>query len=230
MRIGIVVGMRAEAACAAAPSAALPEPLRPLLFTAGSEPGRAHEGARELLAEGASALLSFGVAGGLDPALLPGDAVLASVVIAPDGTRFPTEPGWRKSLEAHLAGRARVGALSGSDRMIATRAEKLELARASAALAVDMESHQVARAARAAGVPFMALRVILDPASGELPWVAEGGIGHAGERRALAVLTRLLVRPWELRRLLALAGQSRRAHAALGSLAAQLGPAFGFLV
>ena len=77
MAIGIVVGMVAEAVPAAAPSAALAAPLRPRVFVAGRRPGRAQEGARQLLAEGATALLSFGVAGGLDPALRPGDAVLA---------------------------------------------------------------------------------------------------------------------------------------------------------
>jgi len=228
MRIGIVVGMRAEAACVAASRAVSAEASGPLVCVAGRVPGRAEAGAAKLLAEGASALLSFGVAGGLDPALAPGDAVLASAVLAPDGSRLETAAGWRQSLAARLGGRVRVGTFAGSDRMVATRAEKLALARASAALTVDMESHQVARAARQAGVPFAALRVILDSASRELPWAALAGLGPEGERRPLLVLARLLLRPWELPRLLALAGDSRRAHAVLGRLAAELGPSFGF--
>ena len=93
-----------------------------------------------------------------------------------------------------------------------------------------MESHQVARAAVAAGVPFMALRVIVDAAGRDLPWSALAGLAPDGTARPLAVLARLLLRPWELPRLLALAGDSRSALAALGRLAADLGPAFGLLV
>ncbi|HUI17477.1 MAG TPA: hypothetical protein VL244_07420 [Alphaproteobacteria bacterium] len=230
MRIGIVVGMAAEAAEAAAPSAALAASLRPLVFVAGRRPGRAQEGARQLLAQGAAALLSFGVAGGLDPTLKPGDAVLASAVTAPDGMAIETDPNWRRRLERQLAGRAREGAIAGADRMIATRAEKAALARTSRALAVDMESHQVARAAAAAGVPFMALRVIVDGAERDLPRAALAGLAPDGTTRPFAVVARLLLRPWELPRLAALAGDSRRALAALGRLAADLGPAFGLLV
>ena len=230
MRIGIVVGMAAEAVEAEAPSASLAAPLRPLVFVAGRRPGRAHEGARHLLAEGAAALLSFGVAGGLDAALRPGDAVLASAVMTPDGRRIETDPDWRQELAQRLAGRARVGAIAGADRMVATRVEKAALARASAALAVDMESHHVARAAAAAGVPFAALRVIVDGAGRDLPWAALAGLAPDGRQHPFAVLARLLLRPWELPRLLALAGDSRRAFAALGRLAADLGPAFGLFV
>ena len=230
MAIGIVVGMVAEAVEAAAPSAPLAAPLRALVFVAGRRPGRAHEGARQLLAEGATALLSFGVAGGLDPALRPADAVLASAVAAPDGTLIETDPNWRQELAKQLAGRARMGAIAGADRMVRTRAEKAALARTSGAVAVDMESHQVARAATAAGVPFMALRVIVDGAGRDLPWAALAGLAPDGKARPLAVLARLLLRPWELPRLLSLARDNRLALAALGRLAADLGPAFGLLV
>jgi len=230
MRIGIVVGMVAEAERALAPAASLPEPLRPLIFIAGGCAGRAYRGACELLRAGASALLSFGVAGGLDPALETGDAVLASEVVLPDGAHLESDPRWQRSLTVALAGRARVGGIAGRDMMVATRAGKETLASRTGAVAVDMESHEVARAAAEAGVPFMALRVILDPLGGQLPWAALVGLAPDGRRRALPVLARLLLRPWELPRLIALARDDRRALAALGRLAADLGPAFGFLV
>src|SRR5205814_444284 len=50
----------------------------------------------------------------------------------------------------------------------ATEVEKLALARPGA-LAVDMESYPVARAAAAAGIPWLAIRAIVDPLRSSLP-------------------------------------------------------------
>ncbi len=230
MRIGVVVGMAAEAAAAAAPSAALAAARRPLLFVSGARPERAYEGAKALLAQGAGALLSFGLAGGLDSELASGDALLASLIVLPDGRRLETSAAWRRSLAAALGARAREGSIAGREEAAATAAAKAALAQSSGAQAVDMESHGVARAAHEAGVPFMALRVILDPAGRALPQAALAGLAPDGTSRVLPVLFRLLLRPAELPQLLALARDHRRALAVLGRLAADLGPAFGFLV
>ena len=232
-RIGIVAGMLAEAERASAATAAAPERQPPLVFVSGASSARAYQGARDLTRQGAEALLSFGLAGGLDPTLIAGDVVLASAVMLPEGMRVETDAAWRNGLARVLDGRGRAvatGAIAGADHIIATQAEKAALRLRTGAVAVDMESHAVARAAREAGVPLMAIRVILDPAGRALPSAALSGIGPDGRTRTLPVICRLLMKPWEGPALAALLRANREALEALGSLAVDLGPAFGFRV
>ncbi len=81
-RLGVVTGMVAEARCRPPPGDAIEAAF------SGGDPARALSGAARLVAEGARALLSFGIAGGLDPALDPGDLVVADTVVAPGGERW----------------------------------------------------------------------------------------------------------------------------------------------
>lgn len=229
-RIGIIVGMTAEAERVAA--AGHPAADRPLVFVAAADARRAREGARLLLDQGIQGLFSFGLAGGLEPALGTGAVVLADAAVSPEGVRLETDAAWLRRLASLLAHYPRVtlGGIAGAERAVATTAEKAALRQLTGAVAVDMESLAAARAARDAGVPFMALRVILDPAGATLPSSALAGLGPDGRARALPVLARLLSRPWEVPSLLALGRDNRRALAVLGRLAADLGPAFGFRV
>src|SRR5512135_2689308 len=89
--------MVAEARCLG--TAGLPDAL---VYCSGASPIRAAAGAAALIAQGATVLVSFGLAGGLDPALRPGDLMLADSVILPDGGRIETDRTWR----ARLAGPA----------------------------------------------------------------------------------------------------------------------------
>jgi len=230
-RVGVVTGMRAEADSASAPAKTLPPDRQPLVFASGANAERAYEGARGLVAKGARALLSFGLSGALDPALSCGDIVLAETVILADGSRVATDAAWRAALSGSRSGGGLIsGAIVGRDRVVATPRAKAELRLRTGAVAVDMESHAVAVAAQATGVPFMALRVVLDAADQAIPWSVLAGIGPDGRSRALPVAAHLLVRPWEIADLLALARANRRALATLGRLAAELGATFGFLV
>ena len=61
-----------------------------LLVLSGIGPVSAAEGARRLVLSGARALISWGVAGGLDPQLAAGALVLPEAVISPENRVFPT--------------------------------------------------------------------------------------------------------------------------------------------
>lgn len=202
MRLGVVSGLVAEAAC-------LPDGMA--IRCAGPGP-RAAQAAAALLAGGAAALVSFGVAGGLSRKLQPGDLVLAETVVLPDGSVLPADPRLRARL-AHLS--CHGGAVVGSDVPVLTPAAKRALRHATGGMAVDMESHVVARAAAAAGVPFLAVRAILDAADEAVPQLALAGMGEDGRSHALPVMAGLLRQPWQLPALLRL---SRRMNAALAGL------------
>ena len=219
-RVGVITGLRAEARCL--------HGLDVLVGCSGARPARARAEAARLLAEGAVGLVSFGLAGGLSPALAPGDLVLADVVVLPDGERIATDPAWRMRVLAAIeagGGTPHQVAVAGSDRLLATSAAKRALFATTGAVAVDMESHAVAEAAQRAGLPFVVLRAIADPADQALPRAATVALGPGGEVRLLAVARALLATPAELPALLRVGRQSRRALAALRRVVLLAGPA-----
>ncbi|MCH8952346.1 MAG: hypothetical protein IID49_09510, partial [Proteobacteria bacterium] len=55
------------------------------IAVSGARPDRAEAEARRLVAGGCRVLLSWGVAGGLDPALRPGELVIPAEIVAEDG-------------------------------------------------------------------------------------------------------------------------------------------------
>src|SRR3954465_12236040 len=120
LRIGAVVGLPVEAAILRI--RARRSVSADFISVAGASAARAEALADGLIARGANALLSFGIAGGIAPELRPGALVLANEVVVQDGTRWPTSAAWRGSIRAQL--KVHEGALAGSDRMIATVAEK----------------------------------------------------------------------------------------------------------
>lgn len=190
MILGVVVGLEAEAVLARR----LGHPVR--VGGATAEGGRRAAGA--LVAGGATHLLSFGLAGGLDPALRPG------AVLVPDRVMVGN-----RCLRCDAALRARLGAgaasgLLHSDVPVAEAAEKRRLFDETGCASVDMESGAVAAAAAAAGLPFAVLRAVCDPAERTLPAAARLPLRPDGRVRAGAVAGSILRDPRQLPALVAL--------------------------
>jgi adenosylhomocysteine nucleosidase len=219
--IGIITGLIAEATCLRRAGPSRPDQIPPLVFCAGASPERARDGAERLIAEGVRGLVSFGIAGGLDPALERGGIVLADTVITPGGCRIATHAGWRERALAR-AGKdysVTVAPVAGTDAPVTSAADKRALFEASGAAAVDMESHAVAAAASAAGLPFLVLRAVADPAGRAVPDWALRGLGADGRARALPVLRKLVLSPWEVPALVRLGRDVGAALAALRRVA-----------
>ena len=228
-RLGIVTGLVAEADCIARPTGEWEQAGRPFLYCAGANGERAREGARRLIEDGAQALVSFGMAGGLDPGLEPGALIFADTVQAPDYEPLATSRDWRQGLIALIGNEVpvSVGAVITTARPVASPAAKEALARDTGAIAVDMESHGVGAAAAEADLPFIVVRAVADPARRALPWAALAGVGPDGGRRPLAVLLRLLARPRDIADVVRLAGDSRAALSSLRRVASVALPHFG---
>jgi hopanoid-associated phosphorylase len=191
----IVTGLVQEARIAAGPgmsvicSSSDPQQLRALLTVVDPSTIRG--------------VISFGVAGGLDPALKPGDVVVATEVLAGD-TRWLAGLTLNDELIASVAlGRSRVvrGGLAGVERVLAARSCKAALRLETGAAAVDMESHIAAAYAAEAGLPFAALRVIADPADRALPALAVTAIKANGDIDLRKVLSGVARNPMMLRAL-----------------------------
>ena len=201
MRPGIVVGLAAEArlarglGCAAA-------------IGGGTEAG-AEQAAARLIAGGATALISFGLAGGLDPALRPGTIIVPAAVFA-DGTTLATDPG----LNARLGGTT-AHLLLATAQVLATAAEKQARWTDTGAAAADMESGAVARAAAGHGLPFAVLRAICDPAERDLPPAALAALNHRGAIGLGRVAASVARHPAQIPALLALARDAAAARRAL---------------
>jgi len=179
----------------------------PVEVGGGGEAGAAAAAAR-LIALGVRSLLSFGLAGGLDPALEPGALVVPDVILSVDG-HWPTDP--RLS-----AGLGRVGgALFSGGAVVASVAEKRALHARTGAAAIDLESAAVAQVASRHALPFAALRAICDPASRALPDAALVALDPQGRIGPWRVARAALARPGDIPMLLALATDAARARRAL---------------
>lgn len=227
-RAGFITGLAVEASVLRRQAVSHDPNIGSRIACAGADALRARRMAEDLLEAGANALVSFGIAGGLDPVLGPGDIVLPETVAVPSGSAVVTDAAWRRHLldAAGAQGfRPTGGKLAGSDKAVATVADKRTLFEASRAVAVDMESHAVALAAQAAGVPFLAVRAVIDPADRALPKAVLGSIAPDGRARIGLVTARLVLRPWEVPQVKRLRRDTGAALRALGDLVRALGPA-----
>ncbi|MGH6719129.1 MAG: phosphorylase [Alphaproteobacteria bacterium] len=210
--LGVVTGLRAEARLA--------EDAGLIARVAGGDATCAQACAERLAAEGARVLVSFGLAGGLDPALAPGTLVIADDVI--DGThRRATDPTWTGRLRGVLAG-AVGGAMIGVGVPLATTPAKAAARAATGAVAVDTESHAVARVAQAHGLPFIVVRAIVDGATMALPPAALAALGCDGRIALGRVAASVIARPAQMPGLVRLARAHRRAMASLRRAATAL--------
>lgn len=186
-------------------------------FAGIGEDAAAHT-ARALVDAGASALVSWGMAGGLAPTLTAGSICIPQEVIASTGEVISTTPYWHSNVARELKARHGVsdGRLLSSPRVIASAADKARTFRETGAVAVDMESLGVGRVALTCDLPFLVLRVIVDVASDAVPTSA---IAVANNANPLRVAAALLRAPEELMALCRLALRYRAARSTLASLA-----------
>ncbi|HWW79619.1 MAG TPA: hypothetical protein VNY82_08475 [Steroidobacteraceae bacterium] len=192
-----------------------------LLAVSGMGAAAAARSAEALIEEGATALASWGMAGGLDPALAAGTIFLPSEVVSPDGAALETAHDWCERLGAALAALRPVtkGRLLTSRTAIGTPADKATLFRKTGAAAVDMESLAVAEVARSHQLPFIAVRVIVDSAADALPQAVTAAADKEGHLQVWRLIGALARTPADLAPLLRLAGRYRAANRSLAAVA-----------
>lgn len=193
--IGIVTALRAEASCITALRLAVNEAIpvgdQSLLQLSGMGADAARSAAENLCRHGVKGLVSFGVAGALIPGLKPGDLILPHTIHA--GDLLPVDAEWRGRLRQKLPADLTVidGIIASSATTVTNEQAKRELAKATGASTVDMESAAIATIAAQNGIPFIAVRTIVDPLYFSPPSILLSAIYPDGS-----------VKPWQLTALL----------------------------
>jgi nucleoside phosphorylase len=192
-----------------------------LVVQTGVGPERARAAARGV--PDARGFLSCGCAGALVPWLRPGDVVVASSVVPVEGGRaaqaLPADAGVAASAAA-CGIRVHVGAFVSTPTVLWTAREKASIGVADA-LVVEMEGAALAAEARARGIPFIAVRVVLDVQAQALPAldVLDEATGEIRTGRAAAAVA---LRPWVWPAVARLARQTRVAERSLRAVVAAL--------
>ena len=224
-KIGVVSGLSREAECLNKISRGNGQ--FDTYFGVGAE--RAEKAACDFIDAGATALMSFGIAGGLSEVASAGTVVLADAVINEQEV-YNTDKAWHSRLFAALRDKCPLitGLVAGTDRMVPTSSEKQELFKITKALCCDMESHAVARVAVSNQVPFSIIRAISDPYDRDVPsWVLRN-LTPTGGVRMTALSLQALRRPLSWGKLVGLSQDSNRAFKNLGRVALGLGPNLQF--
>ncbi len=170
-------------------------------------------------------IISFGVCGGLAPDLQPGQWIVASSILFRDEIH-DTDRRWSERLLQLLPG-ARYARIASVDCPL-PHGEPRALFYASTGAAVsDMESHFGARVAAASRLPFVACRVVLNPAHRKLPAAALLKLKQ-GSPDLRAILRYVLAEPGQVRDLMRLAFDAAIAKACLRQAKLLLGPNLGF--
>jgi adenosylhomocysteine nucleosidase len=179
---------------------------------------RAAAGARLLIRRfSPQGLVSFGFAGGLTPELTRGTLIIGTEVVCEDGSGK-----WAvasRDLVKQFCAAAdaeelpmQQGRLVSSRYIVADPASKADLRNKSGACAVDMETVGIAEAADETGLPWVAVRAIVDRATDTLPPVCLKMLredGHVATGRLLRMIYRS---PWVLRHIVRLAGDTALAR------------------
>ena len=227
--MGIVAALAAEARTLgplppARPAAAGSIDIRTLpdgnlLVMSGMGGEAARQAALALVAAGARGLLSFGLAGGLDPALAAGAVLLPRAVTDGDGTVHTAHVPWRERLAALQSARGPApiveGVLLSLAQPLTTPLSKSQARARTGAVAVDMESFAIASVAIERGVKFAVARVVVDTAADRVPRCVLEATDPRGAVSYLRLVSGLIRRPPDI---LALLGLARRYRPAMRSL------------
>jgi adenosylhomocysteine nucleosidase len=179
---------------------------------------RAAEGARLLIQRfSPQALVSCGFAGGLMPQLVRGTVIIGTELVGTESSRTLAKAN-RHLVDQFLVATEAAGlpgqrgTIVTTQHLVADARSKAQLRGKSGACAVDMETAGIVAVAGEAGLPWVAVRAILDSAEDALPAACLTTLrddGHVAMWRLIQLMCRS---PWLLRHLVRLAGDTATAR------------------
>jgi adenosylhomocysteine nucleosidase len=228
-RIGIIAAVTAEARTLTKEPIPGDElihlPGGAMLIVSGMGPTRAAATSKALLEGGATALLSWGSAGGLTSKVSPGSLILPKTVIASDRSLYHVDVHWHERFCNRLKGHVdfHTEPLVESPRVVRTPEEKATLFRETGAVGVDMESGAVAAVAQEARVRLMVVRAVADGADTSIPESTLNAVDEFGRLNFFKLIHGLAKNPTDLLALVRIARNYRRAQRGLATVARLIG-------
>ncbi len=176
-------------------------------------------------------LVSIGYCGALDSEITTGNIIIPNAIVTADNERFETDTAWSSSIADRLSGLPLVTqkAIYCATEVIETSSDKLATHSRRGACAVDMESAGIAHAATRFGIPFTAIRIVLDEVSDTLPEATRDAVHSDGNLNIGGLLRSLASRPQDIGGLIRLARKSSKARKQLKAACEALLPDFGLL-
>lgn len=168
-----------------------------------------------------NALISWGVAGALDPLMNSGDLIIANQILTNDKT-YRTTYEWNKKLSViftdtkHNVINANI--ISASN-ICATIEDKKKLFLSSGAVAVDMESSAIAETAFANKLDFIVIRSIADKADTTIPEAVLNHTDNLGNPEILKFVSSCISRPKQINEIMLLAKSYKKALKTLQNIA-----------
>lgn len=169
-----------------------------LVVVSGIGAERAYAAGSLLVSQGATALLSWGCAAALDERITRGCLVLPERIIDANGEIHLVSKEWHQRLYRALESKYSVSteSLVESAAIVKTSAEKRALAKRTQAVATDMESAAQARRAKDCGLPFIAIRAIVDTPSSDIPESVLKALDSQGNVNLWNLLTSAVPADW----------------------------------
>jgi adenosylhomocysteine nucleosidase len=164
--------------------------------------------------------VSWGCAAALDDRAGPGWLILPERIIGACGETYKVDAEWhqriyKQALDADCPVLA--APLVESDVILKTSEEKKALAGRTQAAATDMESAAQARLAQEHGLPFIAIRAIVDTVSTDIPEHVLKALDSQGDVRLWKLMTSIALMPLDWLKLAQLGIQFRAARRTLKS-------------
>jgi adenosylhomocysteine nucleosidase len=176
--------------------------IRIVVVESGTGQARARRATHALLdAHSPKWVLCCGFSGALVPGIQVGDIVVGDSIVDLQGQSLMIDVGFPADPKQGI----HTGRLLTHDAIVRLVPEKQQLAKHFSALAVDMESLAVAQVCRERGVRFLAIRVISDDLTSDLPVEVLSLVGPTGTTRFGAAIAAIFSRPssvkdmWKLR-------------------------------
>ena len=158
------------------------------------------------------ALIVFGTAAGIEPALVAGDLVIYDSVAREDETHFATSKNLNQYLLDALATlNPHCGIGLSVTKAVCSVNEKQQIRSTESCLCIDMESATIANWALQRHIPVACVRAIVDAAGQAVPSAALKGMRPDGKTSALATGLALIKNPGQFPDLVRLARQYQKA-------------------
>jgi adenosylhomocysteine nucleosidase len=229
-RLGIITALPAEASCLtnySFPTKKIIMIDETMVIVSGIGAENAATAAQQLINAGATALVSWGTAGGLSGDLQSGDILIPDLVqlCNAENKQYQTDHTWRQQLVKQISPdlKSHDGLLLQTNEVISSTEQKSQLHDKTAAIAVDMESGIIAKIADQNKLPFLIIRSVVDASDETIPLSAINSIDEFGRTKPAALTSSLIKNPGDISGLIKLGKHFQQARKSLKQVSSLAG-------